>query len=77
MEDDYEELKKEVLMMIINYWAIDNNNYCEQATLLFLRKNKMLDEFNEHKELDVQRVSKEIKDDYEENLRWFNIKDGK
>ena len=66
-----EELKREILLMITNYWAIDNNEECEEATLLFLKRNNMLEDFNNFRDLEVSEVSEEIKVDYENNLKYI------
>ena len=68
MEDKYFKLKKEVLMMMNNFWAINNNSNCEQATLHFLKRNGLYEKFNEISYLDVKIVNKDIKDEYQEYL---------
>lgn len=68
---DNEEFKRELMLMITEYWAIDNNETCSEATLLFLERNDLLNDFNKYKDLDVEKVSDETKKDYFNNLKYY------
>jgi len=55
--------KAELILMLTQYWALDNNDICEKATRLFVERNNLKDLL--HGWIDINDFEKPDKEDIE------------